>query len=183
MGTVPTPLDPTAGSRLYASGFDSGVRDALAFLLDPPRVDLAITADLSCSDGVATAVPWDQEYVDNDGMHDLAGAQQSKITIKTPGRWEFIVSVYWASRVISRCIINPRVNSGGSGSGGTSIRSFDFYSNVTLPQQLQVVFTRLCVVNEYIEIFLNQTSGGTRTAQGGAGVYCTGVAARWIGIS
>lgn len=179
---VPTPLTAVAINKISAAGFNSGVRDPLSFLLDPPRCDVSLGSNISVTDGVATLITYDTEELDTDTMHSTA-SNTSRITFTTAGRYLVHVYVMWSSLLLSRCIVNVRLNSGGSSAGGSSIRSFDFNTSSTIPSQMCIPLERLFNATDYIEVFVTQTSGGTRPLQGGNGKFCTGLTARWIQIS
>jgi hypothetical protein len=183
MGTVPTPLSATATSKISAAGFNAGVRDALAFLLDPPRCDVALGANISCVDATATLVAFDGEVLDTDNMHNTV-TNTSRILFNTPGRYNINIFMMWSSQVINRVVINMRLNSGGSAAGGSSIRSWDYNAGTGIvPAQQTISMQRTFAAGDYIEIFVTQASGGTRPLQGGNGQFATGLQAQWTQIS
>lgn len=193
MATVPTPLDATAGVKITATSFDAGVRDPLNFLLDPPHCSVYANAAVSCASNTATLLTYDTETDDSDTMHSTS-SNTGRVVYNTAGRYllhiyTMLVNPPTSYRVYS---INLRLNSGGSASGGTSIRTFEFAQKpadfaatvmAASPQQI-VTLTRVFAASDYTEVFLTQYSGGgARSTDTGAGLYGTGFQARWIGIN
>jgi hypothetical protein len=193
MATVPTPFDATAGQKLTASQWDAQVRDVFTFLMAPPQCAVYNAATVSCVSNTATLIPFDTEADDTDSMHSTS-TNPSRIIFTTAGRYmlnifTMLVNVPTSYRVYS---VNVRLNSGGSAAGGTSIRTFEFaqkpadFASTVMAASCQqtIAMTRVFSAADYIEIFIIQYSGGSaRSTDSGAGLYGTGVQARWIGTN
>ena len=167
MGVAPTFTDGTV------------VHDTdLTFALDPPRVKVYDNTGVVCTNGVAKLLTFDTEVYDTDSM--WSGGASSRILINTSGVYQFIV--YLAMPVATYTVLNfnPRRNSAGSASGGTSIRTMptaSLYDTGQGPVN-RFTFEMQFTAGEYVELFVTQTSGGSRTTSTGA--ETTGVTARWV---
>lgn len=88
--TAPVPHTWVDNEFASAAGnLNPGVRDVLAFLLDPPRCTVRqITAGQSLPNAAYTALTWNFEDYDNEpaGMHD-PNTNPSRITIRTAGTY------------------------------------------------------------------------------------------------
>lgn len=180
MATVPTPLDPIAGDVLSATAFDLGVRDPLLFLMDGyPRVHAWRGTALNSVDGTPTLVNFDSETFDTDNMHDPA-VNPSRIKFPTAGLYEIDWLVTLATATYTALSLNIRLNAGGSAAGGTSVRTQPYMLGTGAPN-LQLTFLRYMPAGDYLEAFVDQTSGGNRAMSATSlGTRCF---ARWIAIS
>lgn len=162
MATIPTPYDATSGTKASAAAFDAGVKDVLNYLLDGvPRAHVYDASGLSMANGVATLVTFDSETYDNDSMHSTA-SNTSRIVFTTAGRYDVNILLTIGSGTYTNEDLNVRLNSAGSSAGGTSLRT-QAYSNGTAGL-LTMIFTfkRVFSAADYIELFVNQTSGGAK---------------------
>jgi len=186
MATVPTPYDATAAVKLTATAWYAGVRDPLTFLLDPPKCGVyqGTVGSVTTLANATLSGPllFDTETNDTDNMHSTT-TNTGRITFNTAGRYQIIMYVMiTGATTFSAYSVNPRLNAGGSPSGGTSIRTFDLKTPGGAPSQATITFTRVFSVSDYIEIYVLQTSASSRTTDF-AGQYCTGVQAQWISIT
>ncbi len=187
MATVPTPLDATAGVKISATTFDAGVRDPLNFLLDPPHCTISDGVGISLPNNTATLMTYDTETDDTDSMHSTS-SNTSRIVFTTGGRYQIginnILPAPLGTGIWLTLVVNIRLNSAGSSSGGSSIRSFTF-NGYTARQTPPMMLSRLFTAADYVEIFITQqTSAGTSvTTSGGAGAFACGVQASWVGIN
>lgn len=174
MVALPAPYDATAGTKASAAAFDAGVKDVFGFILDPPRCELTMIANTALGAGTATLIAWDSELSDTDAMHNT-GANISRVTIVTPGRYEFnLFCNLTATTASTQLDINMRSNSGGSSAGGTSVRTWPFGAPGGTARQHVVSFTKYCgTIGEYFEWFI--TCGSAATLQGNVGVLATGL--------
>lgn len=181
MATVPTPLDPTAGDKLSAAAFDAGVRDALNFLLDPPRCEVAMTANTALANNTAALVTWDSEITDNDSMHSTV-SNQSRIVIQTAGRYTFNIATNLAAGTATTYTVNLRQNSAGAVGSGTSVRAWSYGAAGGSPRQFTTSFTRYqSVVGDYLELFVTISPAGS--LDGGIGVLGTGMQVIWKSLT
>ncbi len=180
MATVPTPYTATAGDKLSAVTFNAGVKDPLNFLLDPPRCEVAMTANTAITSSL-TLVTWDNEITDNDNMHNTA-SQQSRIVIQTPGRFLFYISTFMSSATYTQYDINLRINSGGSAAGGSSVRTWSVGSPGGASRQITLSGSRyMPTTTDYFELFVATTPNGNLT--GGLGVFATGMQVIWKSLT
>lgn len=183
MATVPTPLDATAGTKISASTFDSGVRDVFDFLLDTPHCEVHDNAGITLVNATATLMLYDTESNDTDNMHSTV-SNTGRIVFNTVGRWDLNIFSTVPAATYTGYDINPRTNSGGSAAGGSSIRTFSMGSPGGAPRQHCINFKQVITTpGDYIEIFITQTSGANRVTSGGLGVKANGVQARWVGLT
>lgn len=183
MGTVPTPLDATAGNKITATAFDAGVKDVLNFLLDTYHCDVHDGVGVVMTNATATLMTYDSEVSDTDSMHSTS-SNTGRIVFNTVGRWDINVFVTLPAATYTTYDVNLRLNSGGSAVGGTSIRTFSYGSPGGAPRETVTSLTRvMAVAGDYIEVFITQTSGSNRTTSGGLGVYANGFQARWVGLT
>lgn len=152
-------------------------------LLSPPSVNAYNSAGLtSVASGTATLVPLDSELWDEDwgpgttGTFHSTATNTSRIVFPYTGTYEIFFAWQWASAPgIGNSAVNLRLNSGGSSSGGSSLRTPIKGADRTDSFPLRRYFT----AGDYAELFVQQSSGGAITASGGAHVLY--VSALYIG--
>lgn len=112
-------------------------------------------ANQSIANNAATVLAFNSEFYDTDTMHDPV-TNNSRITIKTAGKYRVSANVNWNSNVTGRRALELKVN-------GTTIIA----STVINPQAdgvystgMSVSTTRQFAVNDYIEVITTQGSGG-----------------------
>lgn len=173
---VPTPLSPTAGDKLSAALFNSGVRDPLNFLLSPPRCHVYNGAGQSIVNAAALALMlWDSEIYDTDTMHSTS-SNTGRITFTTAGTYEIDCLISFASATYTVLTLQCNLNAAGVAGGGTLIRTelYDQGAGNAGP----FTFQRFFSAGDYIEFFIQQTSGGNKTTATSA--YGSRVFARWV---
>jgi hypothetical protein len=172
---VPTPLDATTGTKISAAAFDSGVRDPLNFLNDPPHCAVYNNAGIACADGTLTLLTFDTETDDTDTMHSTS-SNTSRVIFTTAGRYE--ITAFTSFGNFTFTVHSVRINKNGAGASGTgTIRTFGYNT----PRQTCTTITQVFAASDYIEVWVQQTSTASRTSD--TGQYATGVQARWIGIN
>jgi hypothetical protein len=183
MATIPTPLDPPAGQKLTASVFDAGVRDVLNwYMTNRPRAHVYDSSgSQSFSNGGALQlVGFDSEVYDNDGIHltgtlGTGSTSSSRINFTTPGRYLVDVLLTFPTQTAFSAInLSVNLNAGGVSTAGTILRNQP-YSQVN---QAAFVLRRMFNAGDYIEFFLNQTSGASRTLS--ATAFGTRVFTEWL---
>lgn len=184
---VPTPYTAVSGTKITATAVNLGYRDPLNFLMSPPRVGAYQNgAGTTLVNGTLTGpLLFDAETEDTDTMHSTS-SNTGRITFTTAGRYMINIYVMIAttgSPTVTLYSVNPRLNAAGSPSGGTSIRTFDFRAPGGASLQQTVCFSRVFNAADYIEVYVNQTSGANRVTDFGAGLYCTGIQAVWVGTT
>ena len=182
MTTIPSISSVVAGARFTASLYNN-IKACIDFLFDTPHCSAYNAAGVSCTTSTSTLLPWDTEVDDTDSMHSLV-TNTSRIIFVTPGRYH--VLIYTAmpnvATVWSQYRVNIRLNSAGSSSGGTSLRTFLFDTPGGASQDFISTIERVFAASDYIEIFLLQTSGATRVTDG-SGQFATGIQVRMIGLT
>jgi hypothetical protein len=182
MATVPTPYHAVAGTKLSASGFNGGVEDVLDWLLDGyPRVHAYDATGNACLDTTSKLILWDSEGYDNDNMHSTS-SNTSRITFTTAGLYDVDIQMMFASAAYTgNTAMDVRMNAGGASGGGTRLinRFFNDTGTATAVPALRLI--RAFSAGDYIEVFVLQTSGATRTNTTGA--HTSRVHAHWIAIN
>jgi hypothetical protein len=173
---VPSTLTAVAGDKATATAVNAGYRDPLNFSLDPPRVHAYDNTGLSCGDGSTILVTLSGEAYDTDSMHSTSSLT-SRIVFTTAGLYELQLTVAWPNATYSVSDIMLRLNGAGAVGGGTLIRTQN-YQTARVPTML---IQRFFNAADYVEFWVTQTSGGSRTTI--AGTYATYVHARWVAIS
>jgi hypothetical protein len=179
MATVPTPYDATTGLKISAAAFDAGVRDVGNWVLtDYPRVHAYdgsgnVVADVS----VVKLILLDSEVYDTDNMHSTA-SNTSRIVFTTAGLYSVDVQVQFPSATYTAGNLNIRLNAAGASGGGTSLLNLQFNVAAAAFGSPHAVFSRFFAAADYIEAFVSQTSGASRTTV--AGQFSTRVFAQFI---
>lgn len=160
----------------------NAIKDYLDFLADQPHCAVALAGDQNISNGTTIGMIFDSEFEDTDSMHSPV-TNATRIYATTAGRYQVIISVMMSAGTYTQYDVNPRINSGGFSSGGTSIRTWSNGSPGGSARQFIGVFERYLGAGDYLEFYVTQTSGGTRQIQGGSGVNQSGVQMRRVGNS
>ena len=128
--------------------------DASGNLISSP-VDISCkvtkSADQTISNSTSTIITWDQENYDTDGMHDNV-TNNSRITIKTAGKYSVMAQYEWTSNSTGKRIIDIMKNSVVLGkanylSSGNSQHTISFIGDF--------------VVDDILEVRVFQDSGGS----------------------
>lgn len=170
---VPATLTGVAGKKLPATDFNSGVRDPIEFALNPPRVHAYDNTGIACADSTDVLLTLSGEQYDTDSMHSTA-SNTSRIVFTTAGSYQVNCTVQWPNATYTVSNIMARLNAAGAVGGGTGLRTQN-YQTARVPQ---MHFTRFFNAGDYIEFWLQQTSGGSRTTV--AGALATYVTALWV---
>jgi hypothetical protein len=170
---VPSRLTAVAGAKIAASGFNAGVRDPIDFLMSPPRVHAYDNTGLSCADNTDTLLTLSGEQYDTDTMHSTA-SNTSRIVFTTAGLYAVSCTIQFPNATYTASNIMVRLNAAGNAAGGTGLRTQN-YQTARVPQ---MHFHRFFNAADYIEFWILQASGGSRTTV--AGPLATYVTAVWI---
>lgn len=178
MATVPSFRTWTAGEIVAASYMNSNIRDAGNFFLATPVFEGRQTVSQNASSSTDTAITFDTEDIDNDGGHSTS-SNTSRFTAQTAGRYQVSGGVGWNGNATGRreaiIAVNGTRNNGseaGVAVGGNA-------NSVYVPSRTKTIFLN---VNDYVEIFGWQDSGGTL----GTWVTTSGqssMSVRWIGTT
>jgi hypothetical protein len=148
----------------------NGVRDAMNFILSPPRAYAYRTADKSTTDAVDTLYDMDTELYDpySTAAHDNA-TNNSRLVAAETGIYVCYAQMTWAANATGRRRLTIRKNSAGSSTGGTQVGRMDVpvvpagtHSNV-------VAALAQLTAGDYVEMFGQQTSGGALNILTGVG--------------
>lgn len=179
MATVPTPLDPSAGDKLSATTFDSGVRDPLLWLMGGyPRVHAYSSTGVAVPNSTGgTLIPLNAEIYDTDNMHSTT-TNTGRITFNTAGIYRVSIQISMPTATYSTLDLYTNLNSGGAVGGGSTIKQNFFNMAAAGTGNCIFNFSRAFIAGDYIEQFIDQTSGASRTSSGTS--FGTRVQAEWI---
>jgi len=149
---------PASGDNL-GNGINNSLKmqplECVAFFcIDNENWDLLseTEADVSCkvtksanqtiSNSTSTIITWNQEVYDTDGMHDNV-TNNSRITIKTAGKYSVMAQFEWASSSTGKRIIDIMKNSAVVGkanylSSGNSQHTISFIGDFAVDDILEV---------------------------------------------
>lgn len=176
---VPSQGTVAVGDKITASLWNDDVRDAVNFLISPPRCKLYRTANASLTTATWTAVQWTGETFDTDTMHDNT-TNNTRITFTTAGTYQIVFNaLFAASSAGARQITIEKNGTTTQGSGTAQLESFTVPSaNATNSGHAVTVIAEFAAA-DYITVFVQQTSGGALNLLGTSAAY-TSVTARWI---
>jgi hypothetical protein len=170
MATVPAPRTWAAGEFPTATQFNTEIRDAVNFLLAPPRAHAYQAVAQSLTSGVSAVITMDSEQVDTDNIHSTA-ASTSRLTIVTAGRYRVIGQVAFASNATGyRTATLLRT--------GATIAQQRHAAVSGTTHVEQVTDDILCVAGDYIELQADQNS--TAALNTSPGTSATFLHAVWV---
>ena len=145
--------NPTAGVVAPSSWGDQ-VRDDLEFLVNPPQVSAFHSTTQNASNGVALDCLLDSENYDTEAMHSTS-TNTERLTCVTAGKfWIWTVIVWGDSNSTGKRTVRFKVN------GSTTHLVVAAPAYTFLVQSGGMTLT--LAVNDYVEIQVEQNSGGTR---------------------
>lgn len=174
MATLPAPKTWVAGEDLTAGELNLELRDALSFLLDPPRASVYTSVDTTMATSTATAIAFDVEFYDTDSMHDNV-TNNSRLTINTSGVYLVKGMVGFASNTTGYREVEIRKN--GSGVARSRLQTQPTAIGTTVLIAADIALT----AGDYIQLFGWQNSGGNLLTVSGA--TWTRFEARWVGLA
>ncbi len=124
-------------------------------------------ADISIANTTATLITLNTSAYDTDNMHDPV-TNNSRIKATTAGTYQILGSIAWASSGTGRRLIYLRYN--GSGSGET----VEVDTNQNGAHYMQVNAQHVFTADQYVELFVYQSSGGALNATS-AGIVTPGL--------
>jgi hypothetical protein len=173
MATVPSTLTAAVGDRLEASDWNTYVRDAVAFFLDPPQCYVYNNANISvATSGTAQALTFNTEIYDTDAMHSTS-SNTDRITIVTAGYYVLVGNVIWAANATGVRELAIQRN-------GTTVWAIRDTAVAAGEAHIQDIVTPplLASATDYFQLFARQTSGGALNATTAA--YSPSLSARWV---
>lgn len=149
------------GDPLTAAWCDT-VHENFEFLDDQPSASVASSISQSVTTSTNTVLSATTENYDNDAMHSTV-TNPSRITVQTPGRYTCFATVEYiagAGRRLTDFLVDgatvllgdSRIASQAAGSTGTADR-------------ISITRTRALVAGQYVEVRVNQNSGGNLNTQ------------------
>lgn len=158
MATVPTFITWVAGSVLTAAQLNSTARDGGNFWLTvKPACRVRQTVVQSIPNSAYTAITYDAEDYDNDGMHSTS-TNTSRITCVTPGRYIIVAADSVAVSATGIRIIQVRTTLAASGTRvGASLL---VPAQGTTNADLSTAWSDYLFAGDYFEAILFQNSGG-----------------------
>ena len=176
MGTIPTISTFTAGAVLTAAQVNA-IKDASDFWALTPRCSVYSSAALSVPTGASTwtVVPFASETFDivqsgDSPSHDTA-TNNSRIYVRTSGKYEINGQLQIALNATGYRSVQVRLNAAGSGTGGTqlAVNTVDASSAALVSLPIPTVEYDL-TAGDYVEMFVQQNSGGSLNTVTGAGI-------------
>lgn len=160
----PTITAVVAGAKIAAGVFGAQVKAGLDWLFAPPSVGLSQSVALTMTtSGTIYLLSWDTEDWDIGTMHTGSG---SAVTVPANGRYEIRAQISWAANATGVRALYLRKNAAGSSAGGTLLLQL---AHATSASGIEGVFTSKHVqllAGETIELFGQQTSGGSLNTNG-----------------
>lgn len=175
---VPSQGTAAVGDKITASLWNDDVRDAVNFLISPPRCKVYKTANQSVATTTWTAVTWNAETFDTDTMHDNTTNAQ-RITFTTAGTYQITLNVMWANNGSGTRYLNIEKNGTTYGSGTEVVTSFATAPIGSTHNGINVNVMATFAANDYIIAFVNQTSGGALNLSGTSDAHSS-FAALWV---
>lgn len=125
-----------------------------------PMCSTNLANDQVIPNDTATIVDWDSEDVDTDGMHDN-GANPSRITCKTAGKYLFVVDASWDANATGHRFhwFHHLSSVGGLLAYGGAVK-VDACSTAGNSTYLSSSAIFDMTVDQYVEVEVRQTSGG-----------------------
>jgi len=175
---VPSQETVAVGDKITASLWNDDVRDAVNFLISPPRCKLRKSVTQSIPNAVYTAITWDTEVYDTDTMHDNV-TNNTRITFTTAGTYLITLNAMWGSSGTGARRIVIEKNGTTYGTGTFVITPFATpgvafaYNGATVSVEAQFS------ANDYIIVWGYQDAGTSLNFAGTAEGY-SNISARWI---
>lgn len=185
MGTVPTLDTFTTGIPVTAPQLNKNARDAVNYLLAPPRASISRSTSWSVTSGATPQLLtiWDQQIIDTDNMW-VPTPNPSRITANTPGLYEISLYVHYtnsAASGLAHCGIAIN-NEGGGWTTGPGFRLGEDTRPMTTTASFQtttsIILEQFLNVGDYVEFYTAQTTAGTLTMS--AGTFGALATARWV---
>jgi len=178
---VPSQGTVAVGDKITASLWNDDVRNAVNFLISPPRVKVYKTANQSVANSTWAAVAWTAETFDTDTMHDNT-TNNTRITFTTAGTYQIVFNVFWAANTTgSRYVTIEKNGTTTQGSGTVLLDGLSVPASTASGTSFgqSITFIEEFAAADWINLFVFQTSGGALNLSGTSAASTT-VTARWI---
>lgn len=153
---VQTIHNPAVGN-IPPSAWGDQVRDNQEFFAEPPACSVFHSTTQSPTSGTEQTLAANSERYDNDTMHSTS-SNTERITINTPGKYEFFARVGFAANATGYRRVNYRLN------GGAAV-TLDTREPVStggpLPTILSVTWGLTLVQGDFVVVTAAQLSGGS----------------------
>lgn len=155
MTAVPVTRTFVAGEVVLASYFNTNINGPINFLLAPPLLRCRQTTLQTLTTGVVAALTFTTEDIDSSGMHSTS-SNTSRATAVYPGWYQASGGVCYASNATGLRLAEYGVNATGLNGSRVLLNTISG-SVCSVPGRTEMAFLN---VNDYIEEFAYQTSGG-----------------------
>lgn len=169
MATVPSQSTVTVGSKITAAYANDDIRDAINFILDPPRLQASLSANVSlATSGTWQLISWDTETWDNDSMHSTS-TNTSRLIAPTAGRYLVSVNAFFAPNATGTRGINLTPNGAGTKTANNAVLSDGYFAPANNTNNLvSATVEWSAAANDYLELWCVQSSGGALNLVGTA---------------
>lgn len=154
------------------------VASSSKFVTSPPRVTVMLSAPGSISSGTWGLVTWNaSDGSDYEGMR-----QGSRVTIRAAGRYSIAAQVSLGASATGHCYLMVRKNSGGSATGGIAVVQQRIPAAASSQSSIINGAGEASALNvdDYLELFAWQNSGGALALNSGPGE--TVMSVRWVAL-
>ena len=176
---VPSQGTVAVGDKITASLWNDDVRDAVNFLISPPRCKVYKTANQSIANSAWACLTWNAEAFDSDTMHDNT-TSNSRITFTTAGTYQITYNAMWANSATG--LRNHTIEKNGTttqGSGTTIIEPFAISPVAATHSGASISVIASFVAGDWIQAFAWQNSGGALNLAGVTEAHSS-FSARWV---
>lgn len=100
---------PDPNSILTYADWNATLYDTVSLILNPPMVQLQHTTTISVPNNTWTALPFQTEIIDTEGMHSTT-TNNTRVTPKTPGWYIGYFGMSWSGTTAGKRQVVPRKN-------------------------------------------------------------------------
>jgi hypothetical protein len=175
MGSLPVVPTLPAG-QLVTAGQLLSITNALSFLTNPPRCSLVQNNSQSFSANVRTAVTWDSENYDSDGMHSTS-TNNNRTTCQTAGLYSVKYEVAFDATTTGATYQSFLMLNGGYFPGASDFQESVANDFTMLKGNVDIQLS----VGDYLEVHVNPS-----VASSSKGLFLsnsTTFSARWVASS
>lgn len=175
MATVPTVQVWSIGQYVTSAQMNAGIGNVLSWLMAPPKATIYRNAALGVS--TTTVVPWTTELIDTDTM--WSAGHNTRLVFNTAGTFAVEAVSHFAGISTGQVYMAVCLNSAGT-LGGRLVEQALPNVGSSFFQSLNLSFSYFFNAGDYIEMFVNQTAGGTVNAFPGGAYFDGHFTGRWI---
>ena len=176
---VPSQGTVAVGDKITASLWNDDVKDAVNFLLSPPRCKVYKTANQSIANGAYACLTWNAEAFDTDTMHDNT-TSNSRITFTTAGTYQITLNLYMQSNSTGNRLATIEKNGTTTqGSGTVIMETLGYYPPAVTHNGFSLTTMASFSAGDYIQAFVYQSSGGALNVSGTSEAHSS-FSARWV---